>query len=363
MIIYYIAILSIVIAGIYFGERTNKKTILFFYGLFVAILLTCIASFRYGIGFDYFSYESIYESIQTTSTREYFALNKTEPLFYLFCKILSLCNFSYTGFIFLTSLIFQTIIIFFIIGYSKIPWLSAYLYVTLQFFAYTMNLTRQSIALCFFLFAFHFLKTRKLLPFLTIIIIGSMFHNSLVYMIPLYILLPLQQTVFSYSVLGSMTAFFYLFSEPVLNWIKPFLFPKYREQLSTLFSQPSRIEYLIFPLLYVLLAFTFCKLLYKNSKNATIYLNSALYTFIISIFITKHFILERFSIYPFSLSLLLIPEIVACAKKKSKQYYHIVLFLFLLYGFLYFLFASQKGFHNVYPYYSLFSKSISTGVQ
>ena len=97
----------------------------------------------------------------------------------------------------------------------------------------------------------------------------------------------------------------------------------------------------------------------------SLYINSAIYNFIINLFITKHFILERFSVYPFAISLIAIPEIIYSYRRKGKKQttsYYCVLILFILYGIAYFLFAAYKGFHNVYPYISLLDKSHSSPV-
>lgn len=90
---------------------------------------------------------------------------------------------------------------------------------------------------------------------------------------------------------------------------------------------------------------------------------SAFYHFLISLFITKHFILERFAIYPFVVSLAAIADITSCYQKnagsdsRQARAFHFVRLQFLVFGAAYFLFAAARGFHNVYPYISLLSKS------
>ena len=103
----------------------------------------------------------------------------------------------------------------------------------------------------------------------------------------------------------------------------------------------------------------------KDPLLRSVYINSAVYHFIISLFITKHFILERFAVYPFAFSLIAIPEIISSYEDKKERgrkpflTYHRVLLLFLLFGGAYFAFAALFGFHHVYPYTGLWDKSIS----
>lgn len=149
MLVYYILNSILVFTGIYAGNKNTKQNTIFYLVLSV-LLLTVLASFRYAIGFDYFSYRRIYENIEGLSFNQVFLIHKKEFLFYILCKICNCMNLPYTGFLFIVSLFMHSVAMWFIHRYSKIPWLSVYLYITLQFFAHNMNLIRQSMALSFF---------------------------------------------------------------------------------------------------------------------------------------------------------------------------------------------------------------------
>ena len=366
MAVYYFTILSLTTLGYYLTEKgTEKRPQKNTSALYLAaafIVLTAIASFRYAIGFDYFSYRNIYEITSTMTFYDILHDHLFEPLYFIVCRFFSLFGFPFPYFLIFVNMFLVFVWMRFIYNYSKLPWLSVYLYITLQFFAYNMNLIRQSIAAAFFLIAFPYLKSRKLVPFLILSVIGGLFHNSLLFVLPLYFLLPRKNSARFVTILIVSAALIYLFFDPLFTLIQPVLPEKYAVYTETYFWNSSTWEYAVPSLIYALFIYVFRHAV-TNPIHRTIYLNSALYNLLISVFITKHFILERFSIYPFVFSLIAVPEIAASYSDTDtgSEAHGIrrrcVLLLFMLSGGAYFLFAAFKGFHNVYPYISLFDKA------
>lgn len=329
------------------------------------LLLVFVSSCRYAIGFDYFSYRNIYELANQMSFGEILRLYAGEPLFFLTCKAIGMSGCPYQGFLLVINIFLMAVAMHFIYRHSKMPWLSVYLYITLQFLACNMNLIRQSIATAFFLLAYPSLRKRKLLPFTMFFLIGGLFHNSLFFLYPLYFLLPKKHSKPFLLFLISLTTSAYLFFDPLFDILKPFLPAKYAGYQGSFFWHANNVFYVLFPALYCLLIYLFRNRITDTLLRA-ICVNSAVYQLIISLFITRHFILERFAIYPFAFSLIAIPEIVSSYAdekrhgEKSFLTYRRVLILFLLFGGAYFTFAAYCGFHHVYPYTGLWDKSISS---
>lgn len=363
MTIYYL-IISISV-GLGYALTTHKESCrnTVIYLTISMLLLLFVASCRYAIGFDYFSYRNIYEMVNGWSFGDILHTYSGEPLFFLTCKVISMTGCPYQVFLLIVNTFLLTAAIHFIGRYSKIPWLSIYLYITLQFLAYNMNLIRQSIATAFFFLAYPYLKNRKILPFTMLILVGGLFHNSLLFLYPLYFLLPIKHSKKSLLFLTVLTTIVYIFFDPLFDLLEPFLPTKYTRYQGGFFWQANGFYYVLFPALYYLLIYLFRNRI-EDSMFRAVCLNSAIYQFIISLFITKHFILERFAIYPFVFSLIAIPEIISSYQKKGRDSkpvltYHRVLFLFLIFGGAYFVFAAFCGFHHVYPYVGLWDKSIS----
>lgn len=364
MAIYYITISALTGLGYCMTEKKKKQNRTLPYLAVVFISLVFLCSFRYAIGFDYFSYRDIYEMIAAMPFSAILTAFWYEPLFFIVCKCFNLCGLPFQLLITGVSLFLLFSAVWFIAHYSKSPWMSVYLYITLQFLAYNMNLMRQSIALCFFLFAYPFLKSRRLMPYSACIFFGGLFHNSLWFVFPLYFLLFLKLSRKTTACLLISTLAGYLFFEPLFSLIHPLLPEKYAVYQQTYFWNSSTWEYILPPAAYCLLIYRFRSRI-SDAADRSIYLNSAFYQCLISLFITKHFILERFAVYPFAFSLIAIPDILASYREdapdmvQAKQRYRWIMAVFLLFGGAYFVFASVKGFHHVYPYVSLLDKSRS----
>lgn len=346
-------------------ENTKKNKIVIFYLSVVFLSLTFIASFRYAIGFDYFSYRNVYEMLSEWSFEQILHTYWDEPLFFILCKIFSVLRFSFPVFLLCINAFLFFAAMWFIYHESKLPWISVYLFITLQFLAYDMNLIRQAVAVCFFLFSYPYLKKRKIIPYAAIILFGALLHNSLLIMLPFYFLLPRKNSRKFTAVLLGLTILCYFLFDPLFIFLQPFLPERYVRYFGTYFWNSNSFLYVVPSAVYMFLILFFRNRIVSPIQQA-VFLNSAFYHFLLSLFITKHYILERFSIYPFTISLIAIPEIIASyphgknASAKENAAYYRVLFIFLLFGAAYFFFAASKGFHNVYPYVSWLDKSHST---
>lgn len=371
MAIYYITISLFTGAGYIFTGKKQGRRASFFYLAVSFFSFAFLASFRYGIGFDYFSYQNIYSLTSQYSLGDIFRYIWNEPAYYLACKIFSTAGCPFPVFLAFVNLFLMGVSMQFVYRFSKLPWVSVYLYVTLQFLAYQMNLIRQSIAVAFFLLAYPYLKAQKLLPYTLLLMLGGMFHNSLLFVYPLYVLLTWNYSQKMLGCLLAATLLGYLFFDPMFAAISPMLPARYAKYSGGYFWSGNGFLYVILPALYGGSIYVFREYI-RDGRLRTIFTNSALFQFLINMFITKHFILERFAIYPFVFSLLAIPEILwGCREGRGKvtlpwkktggwaPSYRFVLLWFLILGGIWFCFAATEGFHRVYPYVSLLDKSLS----
>jgi len=344
-------------------DEKKKKTAALCYTAAAFCILTVFASLRYAIGFDYFSYQDIYEMTVRLSFRDILHTYWYEPLFFVACKLSGLMHFPYPVFVACVSGFLLFAAMQFVYRCSPLPWLSVYLYITLQFLAYDMNLLRQAVALSFFLLAYPYLRDKKPVRFAALLLAGGLFHNSLLIILPFCFLLPVRINRKLSACLLAVTAGVYLLFDPLFELVQPCLPEKYAVYEESYYWNANTFEYTVFPFAYALLIFLFRNRI-ACPRRRQIYVNSALSYSLISLFITKHFILERFAVYPFALSLIAIPDIVSSFQggapdQKNPHARLIVTALFMAVSGGYFLFAASRGFHNVYPYVSLFDRSIT----
>lgn len=82
----------------------------------------------------------------------------------------------------------------FIYKYSRLPWMSAYMFLTLQFFDLSFSGLRQIISIAILLFAYDYLIKRRPIQFFTIVILAATIHTSAVLFLFLYPFTSLKQT-------------------------------------------------------------------------------------------------------------------------------------------------------------------------
>lgn len=366
-----------------FAHKNSAQTAFL---LCAGAILVAVATLRYGIGYDYFNYQELYEQLGPMPVaqllQDHVALEF--PGYALYTRLCYLLGLSYRGLLLVTNLFLTSVVLWFIKKYSPLPWLSLYLYLTMQFFAHSMNLFRQSIAATICLLAYPFLKKRKLLPFVLIVLIAATFHVSAVFLLPFYWVLNWKADGRIYAVIGAVCVPFYLFSNQAAQFLTQYLFPNYAGYIGSRYWVGLGERYAVYPILYFAAVFLLRKKLLSADSNNRQLINSAFYVMLLYIFSTHHMILERFSIYLFMYGMILLPKLVDCfgteplpvhqahnARERrmiseQKKIYQeqswlrtIAAVLVIACSFGYLIFASVQstnGFHKVYPYVSVFEE-------
>lgn len=99
---------------------------------------------------------------------------------------------NYFWLFFITALIVVSCYLIIIKRYSVNYGLSVFLFVTLGVYTFFFNGLRQGIAMAIFALALPHLLEKRLLPYLLICFLASMFHNTALFMIPFYFLVNLK---------------------------------------------------------------------------------------------------------------------------------------------------------------------------
>ena len=119
----------------------NRKQLQNLFLMTAALIFIFVATFRYGIGYDYFNYENLYEQLGPLSIQQ-LVTDHVGREFIGYSIFTHLCwelGLSYRMLLFVVNIILTAIVFWFLKRYSPLPWLGAYLYLTLQFFAHSMN--------------------------------------------------------------------------------------------------------------------------------------------------------------------------------------------------------------------------------
>lgn len=372
MMLYFLYLAVVILVGWYLlGDHITQKqrTIcIAAVGLFWLVLFTC----RYHIGYDYTSYLEIFEKTQALSLGEVFATYKVESGFYLLVKAIGTVGLPYHALLFVVNVIMLGCVFWTIYRYSSVWWLSASLYLLLQFVPYSMNMLRQALAVSILLAGWGFLKKGKWWQFMLVVLAASTMHMTVLIMIPAYFLLRLPYNPKVLLLYGGGTVVALLATDPLVALVTKFL-PKYAIYVDhPIYALSGPISYIVLvPLLICGTALLMSKLLLKRDPDNRILIYASVFGAAISLLYLRMYILERFSVYFMIFLLLLLPEMVAALKlhneslpkatrdkmKKQKQIPEYVLMTaaILCVMFYYWGMGVRGGTHKAYPYVGIWA--------
>lgn len=381
MMVYLLLIAFLIGGGWFLCDHLGGKKMEWTYLLISGAAFVVIATLRYSIGFDYFSYQTIFEDIAALpGWKEVLEYGASYPLFAILNRLVAMVGGSYHILLLVCNLIMTALVLWVVYRWSCNKWLSLLLYVTMQFFPHSMNLLRQSMA-AFILFAgYGLLRRKKFIPYLLLVLVAAGFHTSALVMIPCYFLLNLPFNWYLVGAYAAATLIGYVAYQPLIEFVTTYIFPQYAMYLDSIYATANGLSYVVVPAIYFLCVALFANRLLKRDPRSSILIYSSLFTFILYIFITRMFILERLSVYFFPLIMLVVPEMVDTFQvdslnqeelskkdkhtarkqmaqvKEQKFYRNWALVTAVLLSLLYFSFAYVRGFHKAYPYISIFEK-------
>lgn len=183
----YLLVLSLVIFWIVLEKNSLNRTS-FWLPLIVLTLFAGTRSYR--VGTDTGNYTRNFNSQLNV---KYFRFNEDIEFGYqaLEYTILSLTN-NYFWLLTITSLIIVYCYLKVIRKYSVNYWFSIFLYITLGTYTFFFNGLRQGLAMAIFTLAIPYLLEKRLIPYLLVCAIASLFHITGLFMIPFYFIVNLR---------------------------------------------------------------------------------------------------------------------------------------------------------------------------
>ena len=253
-------------------------------------LFVLVATMRYGIGYDYFNYERLYEQLGPMSAAQLVqdSVGRKFIGYSLLTHLLYRAGLDYRSLLLVLNLLMTGVVLWFVKRYSPLPWLSLFFYLTLQFFAHSMNLFRQSIAATICLLAYPFLKKRKLLPFVLVVLLAATFHTSALFFLPFYWILNWKCDGRLLGALALAAVPIYLFSNQAAQLVTQYLFPNYAGYIGSRYWAGLGYRYAIFPILYFAAAWLTRHWLLAERQENRILINSSFYVMLLYVFSTHH---------------------------------------------------------------------------
>lgn len=335
----YIIILFFVVSVVYFeAEYLGRKAI-----IFPSIFLILFSSIRsYTVGTDSISYTEAY---RFEYNPYYYGFNSNIEYGYQFFDYFIL-NFSYNYFwlFLLTSILIVPLYMVTIKKLSINYYYSVFIYITFGFYTFLFNTVRQAIALAILFYGIKFFLEKKLIKYLAVVLIASLFHISAWVMIPFYFIVHFKFKVEIKAILTFISSA--ILSSIVIQYMSA------SNQRYEQYTQESENSggYLLL-LFYVIIAaflYIFGRTLRVNNKTYSLleqlYFCGLMFVIPIALLGTDpsgpQRVLYNFSVY----LILLIPMVLRDQFNKS-----IYIGLFYILAFIYFMMITYS-LYGIYPY-------------
>lgn len=232
---------------------------------------------------------------------------RLEPGFSLLCLLLTQLFTPHLAVGLLSALII-TLRAVAIYRQSSSVWVSVFVYISFGMFGYAMCTLRQELAISVFLFALPAIKSRRLLPFLLIVLLAATFHKSLYAALPLYWLAQLPLTRKTLAVYGGGTLLLLIFSQPLLKFITTYVYQSY--QPGSYFTQGRDLNTALIPIILAITGYLLQKPLLACNPHNLVPLNLCVYAALLFVLTIKLFIFQRFALILLPAALFLIPELL-----------------------------------------------------
>ena len=257
-----------------FSFCKKNKYIFFFFGFLFMLFILALRSKNLGVDLE--NYESYYNFYSKESFKS-IANNFLFPYFvdkvfnveygYVFWGwLVSRYNISFQGYLIINSLIYSIVISWFVVRYSKNPFLSLVLLLGFGIFEYNFCILRQSLSVCFLLLSIPKIKKNKFKSFLLFVFLAFMFHRSSILFFPIYFLYK-KRIDFTSVALSLVTVLFLIpFSSSIYSFSYNVILSKIGKGLYTSNSFSFNVILLLFLFIHITML-----ILLKDKNNVSIF--------------------------------------------------------------------------------------------
>ena len=182
-------VLFIILLGIYFSEskmfhsfETRRRTYVY---LVISVLILLSGLRNWAVGSDTYQYYYIFDMVKqdtwATLLDNFIHYEGKDPFYRIFIKAFQLFSCSYQVYLIFVAIIFMTALGNFILkNTSQIRHavLAFVVYMGYFYGFFSITGTRQTIATAFLLWSFEFIKKKKYLPYVILVLVAGLFHIS-----------------------------------------------------------------------------------------------------------------------------------------------------------------------------------------
>lgn len=348
---FYIIIIVLSLSFMYLAEKKENVYTKYFLYTISFLIIFLPHALRENIGTDYASiYKPLFFRLGIDINNGF-----SEPLFNLLnISVYKLSNANYKLFFAICSFITLFPIFNIIIKYSKNKTLSTVMVFLSQYYYFSMNAVRQSIAIALIFGGYGFLKENKKIKYVILCIIAGMFHFTGFIMLPLVFLK--RKNIKTNRKIFYIVLFFVLgaiFKGVILRFIKEYT--KYGVYINSQYDNGHNISGLLVlnNIMIFLYDIYYAKKISKNSNNMCFLSNinemGMIFIALSPFIILANRLVQYFTVF----QILLIPEDFKLVENDKVAYIMKIAIIGLLFASMCYQILILKG-NEVYPYISIF---------
>lgn len=317
--------------------------------LLSSLPIALLSAFRYGFGPDYNgTYKYIFNTLHYNTNS---SIKNLEIGFAAINKIVGLFTKDYVYLLMVVALITIISIFFCLRKNTKCFGLSIFLFIIIGLYFESMCAVRQFLAIPFFIISLKYIYQKKFYKYLLCLLFGSLFHTSILFLIPLYFLYDIK---LNFTKVLFIFIFLWIGSSYLFEVIKDIIeyTPQYSKYLSTISDKadPEISLIIVFAISSIISYFT-----RNKDKKLNFFFNSMIMGLTLSILCTNIGYLERFLLYFKIIVVIFLPySLKMFSINKYKKMISFSIYLILFFYFIYTTFI--VNWYGAVPYVSIFNR-------
>lgn len=353
-IFFYSSFFSLFKKNIYIEPSKKGKNIKLL--IIISLQLFFISAFRgTDVGIDLKRYIPRYNLIASTGWKEIFTLRHIVDFEYgyiLYNKIISSLFINEQALLIVTSAIVVFCFSYFIWKYSRIPWLSFYLFVTLGFWGSSFNILRQYIAMSILMFSIKYIKKRNLIKFLACLGLAVSFHTTAICYIVLYPLHNIKINKIHITLLSFIAIVTLFTSEYIIKLVVGYTsYSKYFEEIGSGLGKGTGQGNLTVLILVIICMLFFIRMVKKVDSNTNLWIQMLIISVFCNILALDLGIFERIMRYFMIAMIIAIPNTIYSLKqRKVKMIGKTLVVVLTAYYYFGILMATYSSSNGIIPY-------------
>lgn len=273
----------------------------------------------YGYSFTFVeAKESSWESVFKAFFDYYHLGIGKDPGYNIFQKIIQLISNDFQVYLFIIALIFFSALGYFLYKNTTrlIDLIIAFVIYSVLFYSfYSITGIRQTLATSFTLYSYEFVKKRKIIPFLILVLVASTIHKTAVIFIPFYFIAHIKKPKYFYNIILVLFPVFMVFKNDLANLLK--VIGGYKEYNE--YEGAGTFTFTVIFLLISIVALVRSKIILKQNHIAQHFYNAFAFTLLFLPLSWVNPSALRIVMYFSIFMLLFIPEIIYSFSAISKK--------------------------------------------